>query len=140
MTRCPLCSTAAPEGAAECPSCGAIFAKLRARAEREKNAALRLPEPTPAPSVGPWQVRLAALAVVALWMLALGLYYRVELRRHPPRAGSGVLQGRASAAVRDASGRLVEVPVHSARPGASRREEPAPPPAAEPSRPDPFDE
>lgn len=138
--KCPLCSSPAPEGAAECPSCGVIFAKLRARAEREKKAAVLIPEPAPVPLANPWHVRLAALGVVALWMLVLGLYCRVEMRRHPPRAGAAAVRGRSSATVRDASGRLVEVPVHSARPGATRREEPPPPPAPGDAKPDPFDE
>lgn len=137
---CPLCSSTAPEGAEECPSCGVIFAKLRARAEREKKAVVEELKPTPPPALDPRHVRLAALAVVALWMLALGLYYRVELSRRPRRAGAAAPRGRASATVRDASGRLVEVPVHSARPGAARREEPAAPLEPEDARPDPFDE
>lgn len=32
--RCPSCSAEGPDGAAECPACGVIFAKLKARAEK----------------------------------------------------------------------------------------------------------
>jgi hypothetical protein len=140
MTICPLCSHPSREGVEECPTCGVIFAKLRARAEREKAAAAHLLEATPAPALRPWHVRLAAVALVAGWMLGLGIYYRVELRRNPPRHKSAAMQGRSSVVVRDAYGLIGEVPVTSARPGSSRREEPPPPPEPESSKPDPFDE
>lgn len=140
MTLCPLCARPSAEGAVECPTCGVIFAKLRARAEREKAAsAARTLDPTPPPALNPWHVRLAAAAVVVCWMLGLGLYYRVELSRGPLRAKPLALQGRSAVTVRDSYGLVGEVPVATARPGASsRREEPPPPP--EPATPDPFDE
>lgn len=78
---CPLCSFVAPEGAAECPSCGAIFAKLRARAEHEKGAPAQLPEPEAPPRFNIWHIRIAAAALVVCWMLGLGLYYHVALNR-----------------------------------------------------------
>ncbi|MBI2788889.1 MAG: hypothetical protein HYX59_09430 [Elusimicrobia bacterium] len=73
-------------------------------------------------------------------MLGLGLYYRIELSRSPLRAKPLALQGRSTLTVRDSYGLVGEVPVATARPGASRREETPPPPAEEPSKPDPFDE
>lgn len=139
MTNCPLCSSAAPEGAAECPSCGVIFAKLRARAEREKSAAAKAPETTAARN--PWRVRIAALSVVACWMLCLGIYYHIELSRRPRHVKPIALEGRSSVTMRDAYDLIGEVPVHTARSGPARREQPpSPPPEPEDSQPDPFDE
>lgn len=141
MTLCPLCAHPYAAGAEECPSCGVIFAKLRARAERQKAASAPPLDPTPPPALNPWHVRLAAAAVVVCWMLGLGLYYRIELSRSPLRAKPLALQGRSTVTVRDSYGLVGEVPVATARPGASsRREEPPSPPAAELSQPDPFDE
>lgn len=140
MTLCPLCAHPSAEGAAECPTCGVIFAKLRARDERQKAASAQRLDPTPPPALDPWHARIAAAAVVVCWMLGLGLYYRIELSRSPLRAKPLALQGRSTLTVRDSYGLVGEVPVATARPGASRREETPPPPAEEPSKPDPFDE
>lgn len=140
MTLCPLCAHPAGEDAAECPTCGVIFAKLRARAERERKAAALVLEATPAPSRNPWRVRLAALSVVAFWMLGLALYYRVELSRRPPRSKPLAVRGQSSVIVRDSYGLVGEVPVATARPGSTRQEDPPPPPEPEPSKSDPFDE
>lgn len=140
MTLCPLCAHPSAEGAEECASCGVIFAKLRARAERERTTAVQPLDPTPPPALNPWHVRLAAAAVVACWMLGLGLYYRIELSRGPLRAKPLALQGRSTVTVRDSYGLVGEVPVATARPGSSRAAEPPPPPEPEASKPDPFDE
>ena len=140
MTLCPLCAHPSAEGGAECPACGVIFAKLRARAERQKTASVQPLDPTPPPALNPWHVRLAAAAVVVCWMLGLGLYYRIELSRSPLRAKPLALQGRSTVTVRDSYGLVGEVPVTTARPGASRREETPPTPEPEPAKPDPFDE
>jgi hypothetical protein len=75
--KCPSCAARADDGAAECPACGLVFAKWRARAEKEKKeaalalAALESPTPPP-PDL--WVVRTVAAAVVAAWVLGLGLY------------------------------------------------------------------
>ncbi len=132
MMNCPLCSYAAPKEAAECPSCGVIFAKLRARAEREKSVVTQ--------ARNPWHVRVAALSMVACWMLGLGIYYHIELSRRPQRIKSSALEGQSSVPVRDANGLIGEVPVHMAGSGPARREEPPPSPESEDSKPDPFDE
>ncbi len=55
--KCPKCGAANPEGAAECVSCGVIFAKLKAIQEREKaqaKAALEnLEKPAAKPAAEP---------------------------------------------------------------------------------------
>lgn len=141
MTNCPLCSSAAPQGAAECPSCGVIFAKLRARAERARSDAVLPLEAAPAPPLDPRQVRIAAFSLVACWMIGLGLYYHIALSRQPRHGKPLALEGRSSVTVRDAYGLTSEVPVHSARSGPARPEPPPPSPAEpENSKPDPFDE
>lgn len=140
MMNCPLCSSAAPDGAAECPSCGVIFAKLRARAERAKSAAEQAPETAPAPALNPRHVRIAALSLVACWMIGLGLYYHIALSRQPKSGKPMALEGRSNVTVRDADGLTSEVPVYSARSGPARPEPPPPPPEPENSKPDPFDE
>ncbi|MFH2204141.1 MAG: hypothetical protein ABIJ96_13560 [Elusimicrobiota bacterium] len=62
-TPCPHCASATPAGAAECPQCGLIFAKLKTRAE----------QPPPAPVVEterfPQHLKIAAdlAATVALF-------------------------------------------------------------------------
>lgn len=140
MMNCPLCSAATQNGAAECPSCGVIFAKLHARAEREKSLASEALEPSRRPAVNAWHVRIAALSLVASWMIGLGLYYRIELSRRPRHIKSMALEGRSSVSVRDSYGLTSEVPVHSARPGQTSREEPPPPFETTGSKPDPFDD
>lgn len=140
MNNCPLCSADAQTGAVECSSCGVIFAKLTARAERAKSMATQTLEPSRSPAINAWHVRIVAVSVVASWMLGLGLYYRIELGRRPRHVNSVALEGRSSVNVRDSYGLTSEVPVHSARPGQTRREEPPPPLEPTDSKPDPFDE
>jgi hypothetical protein len=80
--KCPNCSVEAPAGAAECASCGLVFAKLRKKIEE-------LEAPRPA-AYNPWIGRAIAAAVVALWILGFGLYYRRAVAKarasRPPAA------------------------------------------------------
>lgn len=134
---CPLCSHSAPEGAVECASCGAIFAKLKARAERNKIAAAQAPEP--APALNPRSLRIAAISLVVCWMLGLAIYYHFAMNnQNRPRARLN-LEGRSSVSVRDSSGASIKVPVYTARSGPARQEA-APPVEPADSKPDPFDE
>ena len=89
--KCPSCGAAAPDGAAECPACGLIFAKWRERDEKEKREALaalegRLTAPKLAPA-NLWVGRGIAGAVVLAWLLALS-YYIVRHER-PKKAPIG---------------------------------------------------
>ena len=66
--KCPNCGVEAAAGAAECAGCGIIFAKFKKKLER-------LEPPSPAP-LNLWKGRAIALAIVALWLIGFGLYYR----------------------------------------------------------------
>lgn len=135
--KCPLCSASAADDAAECLSCGVIFAKLRARADKPRVA----DELTPTPPPNPWNGRIAAIALVAVWVVGLGLYYRHELKSRPRRVKAFALEGRSNVSVRDSYGLIGEVPVHVARPGSSAAQAPEPePPPRDDGPPDPFDE
>ena len=98
--KCPLCSKDAPDSAEECPSCGAIFAKLLARRERERVEAAASLAKLAAPATV-WlsprarQFRwVVAAALVAGWLLVLELYYypwilrNRQKRQHRASTGS----------------------------------------------------
>lgn len=104
MMKCPLCSSSSTDSALECPSCGAIYAKLRARAEKLKNGEFPALTPSRGPAPVLWRVRVASLAVVAGWMIGLGIYYRVELARSPRRVRAVAMEGRLAAPARGANG------------------------------------
>jgi len=78
---CPKCSTAATDGATECPSCGAIFAKVLEVRKRElKKAEEALaPAPEPPKRFTVWHLRIAAAAIVVAWIVGLALYYHKRL-------------------------------------------------------------
>lgn len=114
---CPLCSAKAAEGATECPSCGALFAKLKQRAEREKKeaqAALALTEaPSPARSIPIWQLRVAASAIVVFWIIGFGLYFRRWMRQEPRPRKQFIPTEDSVLRMRDpATGEIKLVPVH----------------------------
>lgn len=137
---CPLCSATAADGAAECPSCGAIFAKLRERQEKDKKkaeAALALAgSPAPTPPLNPWTLRIAAAVVVAAWMLGLGLYFRARMEKTPRLQKPLSYDAPTTAKLRDpVTGKLVSVEVHLSP--LSSSPEPPPRPAAEPEPPPP---
>lgn len=76
--KCPSCSAEVPEGP-ECASCGVIFAKLKARAEKAASAPAA-PAPAPAPSgLGSVLVLLGCLSAVVY-----GGYRFYEDRVSPP--------------------------------------------------------
>jgi hypothetical protein len=75
--KCPICAAPCGEDAAECPSCGLVFAKWRERRDKEKREAaeaLKLLDPNP------WIGRLAGAVIVVWWMLGLAIYYIHRLR------------------------------------------------------------
>ncbi len=72
---CPLCSTAAKDDAIECTSCGAFFAKLRPRAQKAEPAPAVPAAPPQADPLEEWKPRIAAAAVAAGLMLAIGAYF-----------------------------------------------------------------
>lgn len=144
LTNCPLCAATVRADARDCHSCGVIFAKLREKWEREKAAAAAAVEaaeaPLPAidPRLTPMRLRLAASAIVAVWMLFFGLYYRVRVttiaRAHTTRSRLG--QESSRFLLRDpGTGRPVGVEVHLSPSAPTPRVEPpareeAPPPGA----------
>lgn len=71
--KCPHCGVDVPAGAIECAGCGVIFAKFKKKLEH-------LEAPAPA-TFNPWKGRAIAVAIVALWLLAFGLYYHRVLSR-----------------------------------------------------------
>ncbi len=81
--KCPNCSAAAPENAAECPSCGVIFAKLLARREKEKAAAAAalLDAPSSAPPADPRRTRLIAITIVVFWVMGLAVFVQITVNR-----------------------------------------------------------
>lgn len=81
---CPLCSAQAKDGATECPSCGAIFAKLRERDKKKAEPVLSAGEP--ALSVAPWKLRLGAALFVAAWLIAFGVFACSRRKNAPPES------------------------------------------------------
>jgi anti-sigma-K factor RskA len=147
---CPLCSAKADEGATECPSCGALFAKLRQRAAREKEqarAALALAEAKPpSPALNLWRIRLASAAVVIAWMIGFGLYFRTQMKKTPQRRRATALTDQSTMRiVNPATGKLESVPVHvspranQAAPEQMPKGEAGPPPGTPPYDPE-FDD
>lgn len=84
--KCPNCGVEAPAGAAECPACGVIFAKFKKKLEN-------LPAPSPVP-YNPWLGRGLAAAIVLIWMLAFGWYYRRAVSEMPVRNPAGPARRR----------------------------------------------
>lgn len=71
--KCPNCGVEGSPGATECAGCGVIFAKFK-----KKLACLDTPAPA---TFNPWKGRAIAVAIVVLWLLAFGLYYRRAVLR-----------------------------------------------------------
>ena len=98
--KCPSCAAPSGEDAAECPSCGLVFAKWRERREKEKREAvaalkaLEAPAASSASSRNLWIARGMAAAAVALWLAGLALYYHRRLARVPLRRVSRSFGGR----------------------------------------------
>jgi hypothetical protein len=93
--KCPNCSTAAPEGSAECPGCGVIFAKLAEREARQKAEAaaqaalLDAPAPSRPPAWDRNRLRVAAVAIVAVWLAGMAVVVRRSLNRAKPGRAEG---------------------------------------------------
>src|SRR5271170_2936397 len=85
---CPNCRAAAPDGAADCPACGLIFAKwaersARERAERLAAAAALLNSPAPeAPARSPGAPDGAALTPRETVFLPAAIFLAAELLVH----------------------------------------------------------
>jgi hypothetical protein len=85
--KCPNCAAQSGTDAADCPSCGLVFAKWRERKEKERREAAAALEAIDAPKA-PEPVkpandrRVIAALLVAGWILWLTVYYQ---RRAPRR-------------------------------------------------------
>lgn len=84
--KCPNCGVEAAAGATDCPACGVIFAKFKKKLE-----SLTLPPPT---KFNPWIGRGIAAAIVVLWMIAFGVYYRRAVSEMPVRNPAGPFRRR----------------------------------------------
>jgi uncharacterized membrane protein YvbJ len=88
--KCSNCAAEASEGAAECPKCGVLFAKLKAQKEREKREAAEFlaaaEKPAPSAPPDPWKGRLAAAAVVLIWFVILFAYIVMDLNRRAEKS------------------------------------------------------
>lgn len=122
--KCPKCSAQAPAGAAECPSCGVIFAKLSKKKSHEREADKKAAADFMAladagersAAVHPWLGKGIAAGLVVLWLGVMG-YYLVKAARTParPEPGAGA-PAPGSVLVRDpATGELKRVPVVTGR-------------------------
>jgi hypothetical protein len=81
--KCPACAHEGPDGAAECASCGVIFAKFKEKKEAERRAAEELlaKAEQPAPPPNPWVPRLLAIGLVCLWLSVMAVYYLLTMNR-----------------------------------------------------------
>ncbi|HBL16574.1 MAG: hypothetical protein A2X36_14345 [Elusimicrobia bacterium GWA2_69_24] len=75
---CPNCSAAGPDGSAECPACGVIFAKWKAKAEKSA------PVPAPAPASAGSGLGGTLCLLAALGVFVYGGYRIYERRVSPP--------------------------------------------------------
>ena len=85
--KCPNCGVQCPAGATECPACGIVFAKFKKKLDQAV-------EPTPSKAINPWIGRAIAAAIVALWFVAFGLYYRARVSEIRARAPHGTIPRR----------------------------------------------
>lgn len=77
--KCPSCASQVPDGPAECPACGVVFAKLKSIEERRRKEAAdalaaleKGPEPAPVP---PWLGKAIAAVLVLMWLAGMGGYW-----------------------------------------------------------------
>jgi hypothetical protein len=99
--KCPSCKAEAADGAAECPSCGVIFAKFEQRRRREREEAARALaqlDAAPAPTVHPHLGRAIAGVVLTAWFGA-----RASERPRPRRLPFRSSRRRSRAARRRAA-------------------------------------
>ena len=82
--KCPSCGSQAPDAAAECPSCGVVFAKLKAIKEREKKSVETAELKPSAPPLDPAKLRAYALAFVIGWLVAFSIFFKREMDRVRP--------------------------------------------------------
>lgn len=144
--KCPLCSTEAGD-AKECPSCGAIFSKLRDRKERRNKEAAeglaQLASRTAPAGINPWTGRAIALLIVIFWTIGFAFYYKIHFSfdRKPRVDGPFVPPAEKSRAfVRDPETgkltpvRIIKAPSALQRP--SDQERGTPPPSGAGPRPE----
>ena len=88
VMRCPNCGIEVPTGAADCASCGVIFAKFKKKLEAA---------PAPAPSTyNPWKGRVIAAALAVVWFIGFGLYYYRVIVGIRARSPHGTMSRRSS--------------------------------------------
>jgi len=85
--KCPNCGAACPAGSAECSGCGIVFAKFKKKMDEAV-------APTPSKAINPWIGRAVAAALVAIWFVSFGLYYRSRVAEMRVRAPHGTIPRR----------------------------------------------
>jgi len=83
--KCPGCSAPAPDGSAECPSCGIIFAKFEEKRRKERAEAARSLEEPHAEPLNPMLGKLIGGALLAVWALGMSILYFHEVSRRASR-------------------------------------------------------
>ena len=84
--KCPNCAVEYAAGAAECAACGVIFAKFKKKLEA---ASALVPS-----KFNPWIGRAIAAALVAVWFVGFGLYYRRVVSAIRARTPHGTMSRR----------------------------------------------
>ncbi|MBI5247277.1 MAG: hypothetical protein HY923_08850 [Elusimicrobia bacterium] len=84
--KCPNCGVSSKAGAADCAGCGVIFAKFQKK--------LELGPGTPSKPINPWAARAVAAALVAVWFVGFGLFYRERVSEIRVRAPHGTIPRR----------------------------------------------
>ena len=85
--KCPNCGVEASAGAAECSACGVIFAKFQKKLDLDA-------KPTPSKAINPWIGRAVAAALVAIWFVGFGIYYRARVAEMRVNAPHGTILRR----------------------------------------------
>lgn len=132
--KCPNCGAQAPSGAADCPGCGVIFAKLAEREARKKAEAkaqaalLDAPPAASAPGWDPKKLRVAAIAIVAVWLIVLAVSVRRSI--HQAKTAGGTQHPAVVGFTDPRTGEYKQLPLKQAAPAArpAAVNKPAPPP------------
>lgn len=101
--KCPKCGIEALHGIPECPGCGVIFAKLAKQKERAKkeSEAVVAAAGESLPRLDPMRGRMIAAAIIAVWIVCFGLYYRRAVRVARERALKSDIRTRPTVMMRD---------------------------------------